>query len=47
MLISTNLSLKNISEAVGYSNPSRFSEIFKRINGVSPSQYKKMKTSTP
>lgn len=46
MLINTNLSLKNISQTVGYSNPSRLTEIFKRINKISPSEYKKIKTQS-
>jgi AraC-like DNA-binding protein len=40
MMLSTDLSLHHISAAIGYQNPSRFSELFKRINGILPSEYR-------
>ncbi|WP_258203202.1 response regulator transcription factor [Paenibacillus endoradicis] len=35
------LSISDISEKVGYSDHSYFTKVFKKINGVSPSQYRK------
>ena len=40
LLISTKLSIKEISEIAGYSNPSRFTELFKRYYGFNPSKYR-------
>ena len=36
LLRQTNLSIAEISERVGYSNQSKFTEVFKRILNVSP-----------
>ena len=41
MLIQTDLTIAEISKIVGYSNPSRLIEIFKRYYGVTPSKYRK------
>lgn len=40
LLIGTKLSIKEISKIVGYSNPSRFTELFKRYYGFNPSKYR-------
>ena len=41
MLIQTDLTIAEISRIVGYSNPSRLIEIFKRYYGFTPSKYRK------
>ena len=38
MLIQTDLTIAEISRIVGYSNPSRLIEIFKRYYGFTPSK---------
>lgn len=43
LLISTDLTIKAVSKSVGYNNPSRFSELFKRVHGIFPSEYKVIK----
>ena len=40
LLDNTNLSMKEICVQVGYSNPNYFSRIFKKIVGVTPTEYK-------
>lgn len=40
LLISTTLPINEISRIVGYSNPSRFTELFKRYYGFTPSNYR-------
>lgn len=40
LLISTDLPLAQISKIVGYANPSRFSELFRRYYGIAPSSYR-------
>ena len=40
LLRQTNLSIAEISERVGYSNQSKFTEVFKRILNVSPIEYR-------
>ncbi|OTG53432.1 AraC family transcriptional regulator [Streptococcus agalactiae] len=40
LLISTTLSINEISAVVGYSNPSRLNELFKRYYGFNPSNYR-------
>lgn len=40
LLIGTDLPIKEISKIVGYSNPSRFTELFKRYYGLTPSNYR-------
>ena len=42
MLRSSNLSVAEISDAVGFSDPFYFSRLFKHSFGVSPSAYRKM-----
>jgi two-component system, response regulator YesN len=41
MLQSTNMSISSISEAVGYSDPSYFTKVFKKLTNSSPSLYRK------
>lgn len=38
-----NASLTEIAEAVGYDSPSRFSTVFRQIEGISPQQYRQTK----
>lgn len=38
ILASTDLSVKNVAESVGYSSHSRFSKLYKRYKGISPSE---------
>ena len=40
LLETTDMSMKEICVEVGYSNPNYFSRIFKKIVGVSPTEYK-------
>lgn len=44
MLLYTNLSIKEISYQLGYSNPEQFSKLFKKIIGYSLSAFKKNDT---
>ncbi|MDO5725976.1 MAG: AraC family transcriptional regulator [Tissierellia bacterium] len=46
LLISTDMSIKEIAKIVGYKNPSRFSELFKRYKGLSPKDFKKLITES-
>lgn len=41
LLENTNHSLAHISEALGFSSPSYFSQSFRRLEGMSPIQYRK------
>ena len=40
LLITTNKSILEISNEVGYKNPSKFSKIFKKYYGILPSKYR-------
>lgn len=42
LLVETELSVKEISEAVGYYSVRHFTKLFKSIVGVTPSEYKKL-----
>lgn len=42
LLADSALSIKEISDAVGYSNPLYFSTVFKKVTGMSPSGFKRM-----
>lgn len=42
LLTSTNFSIEQIAEAVGYSNSGRFAGIFKESTGFLPAEYRKM-----
>ncbi|MGP4039408.1 response regulator transcription factor [Gracilibacillus sp. D59] len=46
MLKETDMSISAISEAVGYSDPSYFTKVFKRMTGKSPSTYRKENKQT-
>jgi len=35
-----SLSIGDIARSVGYDNPLIFSKVFKKINGLSPSEYR-------
>ncbi len=41
MLFSTNISVKNLSYALGYEDASYFVRVFKRITGMTPQEYRK------
>lgn len=40
MLTTTDQNVKEIADALGFSNPSYFSEMFKKLRGVSPLEYR-------
>jgi AraC-like DNA-binding protein len=42
LLSHTDLTIAQIAHTIGYSNPSRFSELFKRNLGVLPGEYRRM-----
>lgn len=41
MLLKTDWSIENITEKIGYVSPAHFSSLFKRVEGISPGQYRK------
>ena len=41
MLSGTNMSIKQISEHIGYNDPYFFSRLFKKHIGISPQEYRK------
>lgn len=41
LLMNTNLSISDIAKSVGYDDPLHFSRIFKKYEGLSPTQFKK------
>lgn len=43
MLKGSNLSISEIAKQVGYSNPQSFSRLFRKMEGLAPSQYKQSK----
>ena len=45
LLENTELRIQEVGKMVGYENDKQFMKIFKNICGVSPSEYRKMKTS--
>jgi AraC-like DNA-binding protein len=42
ILLKENISITEIALAVGFSNASYYSEVFKRYVGVTPREYKKL-----
>ena len=42
LLVGTDLSVGEIADAVGYGDASQFAKAFRRVYGVSPSQYRAM-----
>lgn len=42
LLITTSLPIAHVARTVGYTSASRFSELFLRLRGISPSQYRKL-----
>ena len=40
LMRNSKMSISEISEATGFSNPSHFSSVFKKIYGYSPKEYK-------
>lgn len=47
LLIHTNKKISEIAIKVGFSNEFYFSSVFKKIIGISPSEYRKSRNSTP
>lgn len=45
LLITTNSSLKNIANEIGYKRQSSFSEIFRQLEGLTPSQFRSIYTN--
>jgi len=45
LLISSHLSVSQISEQVGYPDPLYFSRVFKKSTGMSPKEYREKPTS--
>jgi AraC-like DNA-binding protein len=45
LLMDTDLNIYKISQVVGYKNASRFSELFRKKNGLLPSEYRKLSTA--
>lgn len=43
LLENTNMSILQISNEIGYENPSKFANLFKKYNQVTPLKYRKMK----
>jgi two-component system response regulator YesN len=46
LLASPDMSVKDICVSVGYQDPNYFSRIFKKINGVTPTEYREQITVT-
>lgn len=46
LLISTPFDIKKVAKQVGYQDPLAFSKMFKRMVGLSPSEYRKQNTSS-
>lgn len=44
LLASTDLSVEEISARVGYTDPGSFRKIFKRISGISPTEFRRMQS---
>lgn len=44
LLCQTNKSIAEISRQTGYEDPAYFGTVFKKHEGISPGQYRKMKT---
>ncbi len=42
LLKNTNMSIIEIANEVGYENPSKFANLFKRYNNITPSKYRKL-----
>lgn len=40
LITKTNLSIKEVSDRIGYKNPHDFSKMFKKVYGVSPTSYR-------
>ena len=40
LLAEKNLSIKEIAFEIGYNDPNYFSRLFKKLEGVSPTEYK-------
>ena len=43
LLTDTNLKIVEIAGKLGYENPNKFSTAFKKIIGMSPREYRKLK----
>lgn len=47
LLLDTNLSIQNIGYQVGYENVEHFIRTFKKVHGMTPTEYRKKETNTP
>lgn len=47
LLVDTNLSVQNIALEVGYENVEHFIRTFKKVNGMTPTEYRKKEASLP
>ena len=45
LLVDTNLSVQNIGLQVGYENVEHFIRTFKKVNGMTPTEYRKREAS--
>lgn len=45
LLLTTDFDSQTIAKAIGYSSPSRFSALFKRYKGITPSEFKKQQVT--
>lgn len=45
MLSATNHSVKDIAQALGFDDPLHFSRVFRRVNGMSPSELRRLRRS--
>ena len=46
LILNSDKSMTEIAHSCGYSEQSYFCKIFKKINGYTPSKYKKMQSNT-
>lgn len=44
LLLETDKSVADISQEIGYDNPNYFSQVFKKLEGLSPGKYRQTKT---
>ena len=47
LLVNTNMTVSEIAYCIGYSNPMQFYATFKKLFGVTPNQYRKIKHTSP
>ena len=47
LLLTTNLSIREIAARVGYDDPAHFTRMFRRIGGISPMDFRRLEPSPP